>query len=316
MRVAILDDYQNVALGLADWSGLETTVFSDHLDDEAALAERLRPFAAICLMRERTPFPRSLIERLPNLKLLVTAGMYNAAIDLAAAHEHGVFVSGTGAPQAQGTAELTLAMILALARGLVGEADSLRSGGWQRRLGRNIAGQTLGLVGLGKLGGEVARLAGAFGMDVMAWSLNLTDARAAEVGVRRVPRETLFAESDFISVHLVLGARSRGLIGAADFARMKPDAYFINTSRGPIVDGEALLDVLRRGRIAGAGLDVYDVEPLPTDSVWRNMPGVLATPHIGFVTRQTYETWYPQMAEDVRAFAAGKPIRPIAPRSQ
>ena len=280
-----------------------------------ALAERLQPFKAVCLMRERTPFPRSLIEKLPNLKLLVTAGMYNAAIDLAAAHDHGIFVSGTGAPKAQGTAELTLAMILALARGLVGEVDSLRTGGWQRRLGRNIAGQTLGLVGLGKLGGEVARLALAFNMDVIAWSQNLTDARAAEVGVRRVSREALFAESDFISVHLVLSERSRGLIGAADFARMKPDAFFINTSRGPIVDAEALLATLRNNRIAGAGIDVYDVEPLPADSVWRSLPNVLATPHIGFVTRQTYEVWYPQMAEDVQAYAAGAPIRPIASRT-
>jgi phosphoglycerate dehydrogenase-like enzyme len=315
MRVAILDDYQNVALELADWSGLEPTVFTDHLDDEAALAERLQPFEAVCLMRERTPFPRSLIGKLPNLKLLVTAGMYNAAIDLAAAHERGIFVSGTGAPKAQGTAELTLAMILALARGLVGEVDSLRAGGWQHRLGRNIAGQTLGLVGLGKLGGEVARLALAFNMNVIAWSQNLTDARATEVGVRRVSRDALFAESDFISVHLVLSERSHGLIGAADFARMKPDAYFINTSRGPIVDTDALLATLRANRIAGAGIDVYDVEPLPADSVWRSLPNVLATPHIGFVTRQTYETWYPQMAEDVRAFAAGAPIRPIAPRT-
>jgi phosphoglycerate dehydrogenase-like enzyme len=315
MRVAILDDYQNVALELADWSGLETTVFTDHVDDEAALAERLQPFEAVCLMRERTPFPRSLIEKLPNLKLLVTAGMYNAAIDLAAAHEHGIFVSGTGAPKAQGTAELTLAMILALARGLVGEVDSLRASSWQRRLGRNIAGQTLGLVGLGKLGGEVARLALAFNMDVIAWSQNLTDARAAEVGVRRVSRVALFAESDFISVHLVLSERSRGLIGAADFARMKPDAFFINTSRGPIVDAEALLATLRDNRIAGAGIDVYDAEPLPADSVWRLLPNVLATPHIGFVTRQTYEVWYPQMAEDVQAYAAGAPIRPIASRT-
>lgn len=315
MRVAILDDYQNVALDLADWSGLETTVFCDHLDDEAALTERLQPFEAICLMRERTPFPRSLIEMLPNLKLLVTAGMYNSSIDLQAAHDNGIFVSGTAAPAAQGTAELTLAMILALARGLVGEVDSLRGGGWQNRLGRNIAGQTLGVVGLGKLGGEVTRLALACNMDVIAWSQNLTDERAAEVGVRRVSREALFAESDFITVHLVLSDRSRGLIGADDIARMKADAYFINTSRGPIIDNEALLDALRARRIAGAGIDVYDTEPLPADSPWRTLDNVLATPHIGFVTRQTYETWYPQMAEDVRAFAAGAPIRPISPRT-
>ncbi|MEK9660131.1 MAG: D-2-hydroxyacid dehydrogenase family protein [Alphaproteobacteria bacterium] len=314
MRVAILDDYQNVARELADWSGLDTTVFTDHLTHETALAERLAPFEAICLMRERTPFPRSLIEKLPNLKLLITAGMYNASIDLEAAHDNGVFVSGTTAPVAQGTAELTLALILALARGLVGEADSLRNGGWQHRLGRNIAGQTLGVVGLGKLGGEVARLALAFNMNVVAWSTNLSDERAAEVGVRRVARETLFAESDFVSVHLVLSNRSRSLIGADDFARMKHDAYFINTSRGPIVDNEALLAALCERRIAGAGIDVYDTEPLPADAPWRSLDNVLATPHIGFVTRQTYETWYPQMAEDVRAFVAGKPIRPIGSR--
>jgi len=314
MRIAILDDYQNVALELADWSGLETTVFSDHIDDEAALAARLAPFEAICLMRERTGFPRSLIEKLPNLRLLVTAGMYNAAIDLDAARDHGIVVSGTGAPAAQGTAELTLAMILALARGLTGEAQSLRDGGWQRRLGRNIAGQTLGIVGLGKLGGEVARLAQAFNMNVIAWSQNLTDARAAEVGVERVSRDALFARSDFVSVHLVLSDRSRGLIGTADFAQMNGTAYFINTSRGPIVDSDALLEALENNRIAGAGIDVYDVEPLPAASPWRRLGNVLATPHIGFVTRQTYETWYPQMVEDVRAYAAGAPIRPIAPR--
>ena len=314
MRVAILDDYQDVARDLADWSGLETTVFNDHVSDEAALVARLAPFDAICLMRERTPFPRSLIEKLPNLKLLVTAGMYNASIDLQAAQDQGIAVSGTTAPAAQGTAELTLAMILALARGLVGEAASLRAGGWQHRLGRNIAGQTLGLVGLGKLGGEVARLAMACNMNVVAWSQNLTDERAAEIGIRRVSREELFATSDFISVHLVLSERSRGLIGATDFARMKPDACFINTSRGPIIDSAALLDALRNGRIGGAGIDVYDVEPLPADNPWRTQENVIATPHIGFVTRQTYEIWYPQMAENIRAFMAGAPIRPIVPR--
>ena len=314
MRVAILDDYQNVARDLADWSGLETTVFNDHVSDEAALVARLAPFDAICLMRERTPFPRSLIEKLPNLKLLVTAGMYNASIDLQAAQDQGIAVSGTTAPAAQGTAELTLAMILALARGLVGEAASLRAGGWQHRLGRNIAGQTLGLVGLGKLGGEVARLAMACNMNVVAWSQNLTDERAAEIGIRRVSREELFATSNFISVHLVLSERSRGLIGTTDFARMKPDACFINTSRGPIIDSAALLDALRNGRIGGAGIDVYDVEPLPADNPWRTQENVIATPHIGFVTRQTYEIWYPQMAENIRAFMAGAPIRPIVPR--
>jgi phosphoglycerate dehydrogenase-like enzyme len=315
MRVAILDDYQNAARELADWSGLETTVFVDHLDDEDALAARLANFEAICLMRERTPFPRSLIERLPNLELLVTAGMYNASIDLAAAHDHGIFVCGTTSPRAQGTAELTLALILALARGLVGEVESLRNGGWQHRLGRNISGQTLGIVGLGKLGGEVARLAMACNMNVIAWSRNLTDERAAEVGVCRVSKDELFTTSDFISVHLVLSERSRGLIGAADFGRMKPDAYFINTSRGPIADAAALLDALQSRRIAGAGIDVYDVEPLPASSPWRRLDNVLATPHIGFVTRQTFEVWYPQMAENIRAFAEGAPIRPIAART-
>lgn len=315
MHIAILDDYQNVALELADWSGLDVTVFSDHIDDETALIARLAPFDAVCLMRERTSFPRSLIEQLPNLKLLATAGMYNAAIDLQAAHDNGVFVSGTGAPEAPSTAELTLALILGLARNLVGEATSLRGGGWQQQLGRNISGQTLGLVGLGKLGGEVARLAQACNMNVIAWSQNLTDDRAAEVGVRRVSREALFAESDFISIHLVLSDRSRGLIGAADFAHMKPDAYFINTSRGPIVDANALLAVLESGKIAGAGIDVYDIEPLPADSPWRHLDNILATPHIGFVTRQTYAVWYPQMAEDVRAFIAGTPLRPVIART-
>jgi phosphoglycerate dehydrogenase-like enzyme len=265
-------------------------------------------------MRERTRFQRSMFEKLPNLKLLITSGMRNLSIDNDAATDHGVTVCGTksvGAP----TADLAFGLILALARRIPQEDRNVRDGGWQRTIGIGLSGRTLGILGLGKLGGAAARIGQAFGMNVVAWSRNLTDERAAEVGVRRVERDELFATSDFVSVHLVLSDRSRGLIGAADFARMKPTAYFINTSRGPIVDGDALLAALRGGRIAGAGIDVYDVEPLPADSPWRRLDNVLATPHIGFVTRQTYEAWYPQMVEDIRAFIAGAPIRPIAPRT-
>ena len=315
MRLAILDDYQGVALGLADWSHVpaDVSVFTDHIDDRNALVARLEPFDILCLMRERTPIGRALIEQLPNLKLIITSGMRNAAIDVEAAAEHGIVVSGTSAPPAQGTAELTIAMILALARNLVAESRSVQEGGWQVSLGRNVEGATLGLIGLGKLGGEIARLAQAFGMTVIAWSENLTDSRAAQVGARRVNKTELFERADFVSVHLRLSDRSRGLIGADEIGLMKPDAYLINTSRGPIVDTDALTQALRDDSIAGAALDVYDNEPLPTNDALRSMPNLLATPHIGFVTRESYVVWYPQMAEAAQAFINGTPIRVIEP---
>ena len=240
--------------------------------------------------------------------------MGNASIDVAAAADHGVVVCGTGAPPAQGTAELTLTMILVLARGLIGETQSVRNGGWQAGLGRNVRGATLGLVGLGRLGGEIARLALAFGMNVIAWSENLTDDRAAEVGAARVDKAALFAQSDFVSVHLRLSERTRGLIGADEIGGMKSDAYLINTSRSQIVDTNALTQALRNNSIAGAALDVFDTEPLPADDPLRSMANLLATPHIGFVTRETYVAWYPQMAEAAQAFLDGAPIRVIEPQ--
>ena len=315
VRLAILDDYQGVAFELADWSQVaaDVSVFSDHIDGDAALAERLAPFAILCLMRERTPISRTLIEQLPNLKLIITPGMGNASIDVTAAADHGVVVCGTDAPPVQGTAELTLAMILALARGLIGETRSVRNGGWQAGLGRNVHGATLGLVGLGRLGGEIARLARAFGMNVIAWSENLSDDRAAEIGVTRVDKTALFEQSDFVSIHLRLAERTRGLVGADEIGRMKSDAYLINTSRSPIVDTDALTHALRNNSIAGAALDVFEREPLPADDPVRSMTNLLATPHIGFVTRETYAFWYPQMAEAAQAFIDGDPIRVIGP---
>jgi phosphoglycerate dehydrogenase-like enzyme len=314
-RVAVLDDYQDVARGFADWSVLpddvEPVFFHDHLADPAEVAARLEPFEFVIAMRERTPFPAALFDRLPRLRLLVTTGMANASIDLAAAAAHGVTVCGTGSP-ASATPELTWALILGLARHLPAESASMASGGWQHTVGRDLAGGTLGLVGLGRLGTAVAAVGRAFGMRVTAWSQNLTPERAAAAGAEAVSKEELFAGADVVSVHYKLSDRSRGLVGAADLARMKPTAYLVNTSRGPLIDTPALLDALRRGAIAGAALDVYDVEPLPADDPLRSAPGVLLTPHIGYVTENTYRAFYTEAVEDVRAFAAGTPVRVLA----
>lgn len=313
-QIAILDDYQSVALKLADWSRLPAdcriSVFDDHLPPGEALVARLAPFEIICAMRERTPFPRSLLERLPRLRLLITAGMRNAAIDVAAARERGIMVCGTRAP-GHATAELAFGLILALARGLHREFESMRAGGWQTGLGRDLRGATLGVMGLGRLGAEVARFGLAFGMRVVAWSQNLTDARAGECGVQRVTKETLLAEADFVSLHLRLSERTRGLIDAAALAAMKPSACIVNTSRGPIVDEDALVEALRAGRIAGAALDVYDQEPLPANYRLRRIPNLLPTPHIGYVTEETYRVFYGDMVEDVLAFLDGQPVRAL-----
>jgi phosphoglycerate dehydrogenase-like enzyme len=313
-RIAVLDDYQSVAATYADWSQvpepLEVVEFSDHLADEDALAARLEPFDVVVAMRERTPFPRSLLGRLPNLKLLVTTGAKNASIDVAAAKERGVTVCGTGA-HPSGTAELTWALILAAARHLPEEDADVRAGGWQRTVGTDLAGATLGVIGLGRLGERVARIGGAFGMDVVAWSQNLTAERAAEVGVRRVPKEELLGTADVLTIHLQLSDRTRGLLGADEFALMKETAILVNTSRGPIVDEPALLDALRSGRIAGAGLDVFDTEPLPADHPLRSEPRAVLTPHLGYVTKATYEVFYRGAVEDVAAYLAGEPIRVI-----
>ncbi len=314
LHIAVLDDYQGVSGHYADWSSLpepaEVTVFGDHLDDEDAVAERLAPFEVVVAMRERTPFPRRLIERLPNLRLLVTTGAKNASIDVAAAAERGVPVCGTGA-HPSGTAELTWALILAVARHLPEEMANVLEGGWQTTVGTDLAGKRLGIVGLGRLGTRVARIGQAFDMDVVAWSQNLTDERAGEAGARRVDKEELFGTADVVTVHLQLSDRTRGLIGAEELALMKPTAILVNTSRGPIVDAQALVAALREHRLAGAGIDVYDHEPLPADSPLRSAPRLVATPHLGYVTEATYEVFFREAVEDVAAWMRGAPIRQL-----
>jgi phosphoglycerate dehydrogenase-like enzyme len=310
MRVAVLDDYQEVADRYADWDAVaaDVTFFSDHLADHRALIDRLSGFDVIVAMRERTPFQRPLLELLPALRLLVTTGMRNASIDVKAAIDLGITVSGTNSPGVA-TAELAFAMVLAMSRNLILEAGSVAKGGWQQRVGRELRGSTLGVIGLGRLGAEVARFGRAFGMDVLAWSQNLTSERAEEVGARLVTKGALFAESDFVSIHLRLSDRTRDLIGQAELEKMKATAYLVNTSRGEIVDTGALLAALDSGALAGAGIDVFDVEPLPPDDRRRTHPKILATPHIGYVTDATYRVFYTEVAEDIAAWQAGAPIR-------
>ena len=315
-RVAILDDYQGVARRMADWAslpaGTEVVVFADHLNDVGAVAARLADFDAAVAMRERTAFPRALLERLPKLKLLVTTGMRNASIDVAAAVERGVVVCGTsGLPYP--TAELTWGLILALFRRIPVEDRATREGRWQVSCGLGLNGKTLGVVGLGGLGSRVAKVGRAFEMDVIAWSPNLTAARAAEIGAILVTKDELLARSDVVSIHLVLGERSRGLIGARELSQMKRTAYLINTSRGPIVDEAALVAALRAGTIAGAGLDVYDDEPLPLGHPLRDLPNTVITPHLGYVTEEGYRIFYGHALEDVKAWLAGQPVRVLRP---
>ncbi len=311
-RVAVLDDYQKVAGSLADWSslpdGTEVVFFSYHFTDEEGLVERLVDFDVVVLMRERTPFPRSLIKRLPQLKLIVTAAMRNAAIDVAGAREHGVVVCGTEG-SGGATLDLTWGLILALIRHLPTEDAALRAGRWQTTIGVDLEGRTLGVLGVGRLGSRVARVGQAFDMDVIAWSENLTAERAAEVGVTRVERDELFERSDILTIHTVLSGRTRGLVGRRELSLMKATAYLVNTSRGPIVDETALNDALRSGQLAGAGLDVFDVEPLPMWHPLRTAPHTVLTPHIGFVTKETYRQWYGGAVEDIAAFLSGSPIR-------
>lgn len=313
-RCAILDDYQNVALNLADWSRVkkdaEIKVFNDPLGGKAI--ETLRDFSILCLMRERTLFDRKTIEALPNLKLLVTSGMRNAAIDLKAAAERNIPVCGTestGTP----TAELVFGLMLELTRKIGFEHARLKAGAlWQSTVGTELAGKTLGILGLGKLGTRVAEIGKAFGMNVIAWSQNLTEEKAGAAGAKRVSKEELFRQSDFITIHTQLSERTRGVVGAAEFSLMKPGAYLINTSRGPIVEEKALIAALREKKIAGAGIDVYDVEPLSLDHPLRKIESAVITPHLGYVTVEGYSRFYSQMAEDVRAWLDGKPIRLIA----
>jgi phosphoglycerate dehydrogenase-like enzyme len=316
VRVALLDDYQDVALAMADWpalgAGVRTEAFHDHLTEEGEIADRLGPFDVIVAMRERTPFPRSLLARLPALRLLVTTGMSNAAIDLAAATHLGIVVCGTGG-LGYPTAELTWGLILALARRIPHEYQAVRDGRWQTTVGVGLRGKTLGVAGLGRLGPQVASLGGAFGMAVLAWSQNLTPARAAACGAESVPKDELLARSDIVTLHLKLSARTAGLIGTRELGLMKRTAFLINTSRGPIVEERALLQALGEGTIAGAALDVFDDEPLPADHPFRRMENVVITPHLGYVTRENYEVFYRDALDDVRACAAGSPIRVLNP---
>jgi phosphoglycerate dehydrogenase-like enzyme len=308
-KIAVLDDYQHVALSLADWSVLAAratvTAFDDHLADPDAIVERLQPFDIVCVMRERTPMTRSIIARLPKLRLIASTAIRNASIDLKAAEERGVQVVHTGYTSAP-TIELTWALILGSARNLVAENTSLRGGGWQQSVGDDMAGRTLGVLGLGNIGGAVARIGNAFGMKVIAWSHNLTAERAAEVGATRVSKEDLFREADIVSVHLVLSGRTRGLVGAAELALMKPSARLVNTSRGPIVVEADLIAALTTGRIAGAALDVFDQEPLPLDHPFRALPNLLATPHIGYVSRGLYGRFYQDTVENIRKWIDGE----------
>jgi len=311
-RIAILDDYQDAALSLADWASLGPAVtlqaFRDTIADETRLAARLQDFEIIVAMRERTPFPASLLQRLPKLKLLVTTGMRNAAIDVKAASDRGITVCGTGM-LGYPTAELTWGLIIALLRHIVPEERAMREGRWQSRLGVGLRGKTLGLLGLGKLGAQVAAVGKAFQMPLIAWSPNLTAELAAAQGAELVGKETLFRRADILTIHLVLGPRSRGLVGAAELALMRPSAYLINTSRGPIVDTAALMAALQARRLAGAAIDVYDQEPLPAEHPLRRLENVLLTPHLGYVTAENYREGYGQALEDIQAFLAGKPIR-------
>ncbi|MFI5881864.1 D-2-hydroxyacid dehydrogenase family protein [Streptomyces sp. NPDC051554] len=316
LRCVVLDDYQNAATELADWSPVEDTVevvtLHEHLDDEAELAAALASADIVVTLRERVPFPASLIARLPRLKLLIASGMRNTVIDYAAAKAHGVTVCGT-ASSSTPPVELTWALLLGLARGVVEEANSLRGGGpWQQTVGADLHGRTLGLLGLGKIGSRVAQVGLAFGMRVTAWSQHLTEERADEVGVQLAPsKEQLLVDSDFVSVHLALGDRTRGLLGPAELALLKPTAYLINTSRAAIVDQDALLAALREDRIAGAGIDVFDTEPLPAGHPLRTAPRLLATPHLGYVSRANCTTYYGQAVENIQAYLAGSPVRQL-----
>ena len=313
LRCAILDDYQNVARTLADWSVLgdrvETTTFTTFFTSTEEAAQALRGFDIICAMRERTPFPRALFEALPDLKLLITSGLRNAAIDLAAAKDHGVVVCGT-AMVGNPTAGIATGLMLELTRKIGFENARMKQGApWQVTLGEDVAGKTLGIIGLGKLGTQMAHIGQALGMKTIAWSSNLTQETCAKAGVSYATKDELFASADVITIHLVLSDRSRGLVSAPDLARMKPTAYLINTARGPIVDEDALLTALQEKRIAGAGLDTFSVEPLPVDSPFRKLDNVVLTPHLGYVTRENYARIYAETIEGIKAWMAGSPVR-------
>lgn len=323
-KVAILDDYAGVALQVADWSPVqnqaEVTVFDRHLAEDEA-ADALRPVDVVCTLRERMAFPRTLIERLPDLKLITIVGRSLPNLDMAAATEHGILVAHSDFAHPRfrsmrdATPELAWGLMIATVRNLADEHRNMRDGGWQSSAGMTLSGKTIGLLGLGRVGRRMAEYAAAFGMEVIAWSQNLTEQAAANVGARRVEKATLFESSDVVSIHLVLSERTRGLVGAAELALMKPHAYLINTSRGPIVDEASLMAALESRRIAGAGLDVYDTEPLPKDHRLRLLPNVTLTPHLGYVTREMLGAFYADTVESVAAFLDGEPIRIANPEA-
>jgi phosphoglycerate dehydrogenase-like enzyme len=316
MRCAILDDYQNVALKMADWSKVSSTVDIKVFDQwipPAEVASALKGFEIVCAMRERTRFPKQVLEALPDLRLLITTGMRNAAIDVKAANERDVVVCGT-AGSGNPTAGIAIGLMLELTRHIGYENARLKAGApWQTTIGIDLEGKTLGIVGLGKLGTRVANIATAFGMNVIAWSQNLTPEKCREAGVTYASKEELFRSADIVSIHLMLSERSRGLIGAKDLALMKPAAYLINTARAAIVDPAAMLKVLTERRIAGAGLDVFEAEPLPLDHPLRTLDNVVITPHLGYVSVQAYEVYFRDVVDDIRAFLDGKPVRVIPP---
>ena len=302
-KIAILDDYQNVGLESADWSLLrdraDIAVFRKHLAEPEALIERLLPFDVVCVMRERTPLLRNVIERLPNLKLIASTGSANASIDMAAAGDRGIAVAHTGY-RSDPTIELTWALILASARNMVTESNSVRSGGWQQTVGTDLRGKTLGLLGLGRIGSQVARVGSAFGMNLVAWSQNLTSEVAQAASATLVTKDQLFEQADVLTIHLVLSGRTRGLVGATELGKMKPTARLINASRGPIVDEQALVSALKNKQIAGAAVDVFDIEPLPPSHPFRTLENVLATPHIGYVSDGLYKTFYEDTVSNIR----------------
>jgi len=313
VRCAILDDYQNIVLKVADWSkvkgDIDIKVFNQHLGGPENVIAALKGFGIVVATRERTGFPRKVIEALPDLKLLITTGMRNASIDTEAAKERGVVVCGTGSFGSP-TSSIAIGLMLELTRHIGYENARLHAGAvWQSTIGPDLEGMTLGVLGLGKLGQRTANIAKAFGMKVIAWSQNLTPEKCAEAGVGYVSKDDLFRQSDFITIHVVLSQRSRGLVGARELALMKPTAYLINTSRGPIVDEAALLATLREKKIAGAGLDTFDIEPLPLDHPLRKMENVVLTPHLGYVSEQNYKSYFAGVVEDIRGFLDGKPVR-------
>jgi phosphoglycerate dehydrogenase-like enzyme len=318
-RCAILDDYQNVALKLADWSKItkevDLKVFTEAVRrSDADTINDLKDFDIVVMMRERTRFPGAVIDGLPKLKLLITTGAYNASIDMKACQERGIVVCGTGG-FGNPTTGITFGLILELTRRIGWEHARMKTGiSWQNTLGMDIEGKTIGVLGLGKLGARAAGVAKAFGMKVIAWSQNLTPERCKEVGSEYVSKDDLFRDADVVTIHLQLSDRTRNLITAKELGLMKKSAYLVNTSRGPIVEEKALLDALNKKQIAGAGLDVFDVEPLPLDHPYRKMDNVVITPHLGYVSQQNYDKYYPDIVENIRGFLDGKPVRVIAPR--